>query len=181
MFLLFVAALHAATPAGVEAYTQARWVRSSFVVTQGGVLLSPTYDPARAPVPWGVFDGRGHLLTAEAFASGAHDNGMLKRFDREQREKTTANVVATVVAIVAASAGTTVGGAPDLAPTDSGAPQSSPLWSWILGNRAVSDYYTAGLADELIVAHNAGLRREHGLTVEEAQAIDATPPGPAAR
>lgn len=179
MFLLFVAALHAATPEGVAAYTAERWVRSPFRVTGAGVVLTPTHDPTLSPVPWGVFDGRGLLVSAEVFAAEAHDAGMLKRFDREQRAKTTGNALTTVVAIVAASAGTSAVGAPAASAPSGGAPESSPLWSWIVTSRAVSDYYTAGLADELIVAHNAGLRRKHGLTPEEAQAVDATMPGPA--
>ena len=52
------------------------------------------------------------------------------------------------------------------------APESFPAWFLILRNRPVTSYYTAALADELIVAHNSQLRRELGPSVEEARALD---------
>ncbi len=178
--LLLIASLHAATPAAVEAYTEARWVRSAFVVTGAGVALAPTWDPKQAPVPWGVFDGGGRLLDAEAFATASNDTGMLARFKKEQGDKTATNVVATVVAVVAASAGSTFGGAPEFASGTKGSPDQAPAWSWIVGRRNVSDYYTAAVADELIVRHNASLRRQHGLSAEEAAAADSIAVGPKA-
>ncbi len=178
MFLLLAVAM-AAAPASPETYEAERWVRSPFAVVATGVQLTTTYDPQLAPVPWGVFDGMGRLLTAEEFVDGAHDVGMGKRFERERKKAQATTTVLTVVAILASTGGLSAGGAPDYPTPDpaAGAPQGTAAWNELIGRRAVSDYYTAELADELIVSHNNGVRRRAGLSTEATAAIDKQPPG----
>ncbi len=179
MVLLLAAAL-AATPAAVEEYSSERWLRSSFSVVGAGVVLTERWDPKLAPVEWAVFDGGGHMVSAEDFAAGAHDRGMQARFDREEDKAKGTNTALTVVALLITAGAGFADNDGSLGPTDTvpqpgGAPDSSPVWVQIVNHRTVDHYYTLEVADELIRAHNASLRRHLGLTLEEAQAQDARP------
>lgn len=175
MFLLWTAAF-AADPSALESYTRDHLYRSTYAVVEGGVQITTTYDPKSAPTPWAVFDGTGHLLGAEDFANDVGDQGVIDRIRKESTKDRNASIVTTVAAVVIASAGLSTGasGAPDYS-SGMSPPQAQPptlLWDYIKHNRPVSRYYSAEVADELIVAHNAGLRRALGLTVDDTAAID---------
>lgn len=173
--LLLVPALFAATPAAVSAYAEARLYRSAFAVSGNGVTLTKDYDPASAPLPWGVFNGQGNLLSAEAFADTVNDAGMIARFRKEDRKAKSTNTVLTVLAIVAVSVGGAVDSDGAAAPSgepSKDSPQQSAAWTALVSGRQVPNYYTAELADQLIVSFNASLRRKLGLSVDEAAAMD---------
>ncbi|GDX81732.1 hypothetical protein LBMAG42_35430 [Deltaproteobacteria bacterium] len=173
--LLLVSALHAATPAAVAAYAEARLYRSAFAVSENGVTLTKEYDPAAAPLPWGVFDGRGNLLSAEAFADQVNDAGMLARFRKEDRKAKGTNTALTVLAIVVVAAGGSAdgnGAASPSGPPSKDSPQQTASWTALVSGRQVPNYYTAELVDQLIVSFNASLRRKLGLSVEEAAALE---------
>lgn len=171
----FVAAAFAASPAALDEYRAEHLYRSPFEVVTAGVRISSSYDPARAPLPWGVFDGRGQLLTADAFAQRTGDAGMLHRFDKADRKTKATNTAATVAAIVVASVGMSTGGAVDLQTPSRSPPDVEEVWRVIDTERQVADYYSDAVADERIYAYNASLRRRLGLTVEEAERIETTP------
>lgn len=173
MFLLLSAAL-AGSPEAIKTDTDERLFRSSYAILDNQVTLTSTYDPKFAPTRWAVFNGAGHLLTADDFAVDVGAAGMEKRLQEEDDKTKPGLVVATVAAIVAVSAGTSLGasGMPepytDMAPPD---PRAT-LWQTLKHQRQVYRYHTADFADQLIVAHNAGLRRALGLTAEEVAAIE---------
>lgn len=173
MFLLLSAAF-AASPEAIKTYTDERLFRSTYAIVDNQVTLTATYDPKFAPTPWAVFNGMGHLLTADDFADDVGDAGMQARLQKADDKTKPGLVVATVAAIVAVSAGNTLGasGMPD--PTISMAPPDprTALWQTLKQQRQVYRYYTADFADQLIVAHNAGLRRALGLTADEVAAIE---------
>ena len=130
--LLLVPALFAATPAAVSAYAEARLYRSAFAVSGNGVTLTKDYDPASAPLPWGVFNGQGNLLSAEAFADTVNDAGMIARFRKEDRKAKSTNTVLTVLAIVAVSVGGAVDSDGAAAPSgepSKDSPQQSAAWT----------------------------------------------------
>ncbi len=115
-----------------------------------------------------------------AIFKGAHDRGMQARFDREEDKAKGTNTALTVVALLITAGAGFADNDGSLGPTDTvpqpgGAPDSSPVWVQIVNHRTVDHYYTLEVADELIRAHNASLRRHLGLTLEEAQAQDARP------
>lgn len=175
--LFLVPAIHAATPAAVSAYAEARLYRSAFAVSGNGVTLTKEYDPAAAPLPWGVFDGRGNLLSAEAFAEQVNDAGMIARFGKEDRKAKSTNTALTVLAIVAVSVGGAVDSDGAAAPggePSKDSPQQTAAWTALVSGRQVPNYYTAELADQLIVSFNASLRRKLGLSVEEAAGLEGT-------
>lgn len=176
--LFLLAAVYAATPASMAVYADTRWVRSPFAVVSAGVVLTPTYDPKKAPVPWAIFDGVGRMVAAEDFVAEVGDSGMEARFRKERQKVTTKDTILTVVAIVVVGGGLSAGGAPDYpTPSAGAAPETSPAWTTITANRTVSGYYTPELADELVHKHNASLRRKLGLSIEEADVLDREPVG----
>jgi hypothetical protein len=173
--LLLLASSLAAEPDAADTYARERLFRSPYAISNDVVTLTETWDPKYAPTAWAVFDGAGRMLTADQFADDVGDVGMQSRLQKEDDKTKPGLVVATVAAIAAMSAGSSLSasGMPDpradLAPPD---PRAS-LWQSIKHDRPVSRYYSADLTDELIVAHNAGLRRALGLNAEEVAAIEA--------
>jgi len=161
-----VALAFAADPVALTRYGLEHLFRAPFKVTDRGVVVTDAFDPATAPVPWGVFDGAGTLLDLETFAFRANDAGMLERALREGRRERTAYHVANVAltgALPAPGFGTAF------------PPGAKETWSKLTKHKQVADYYTAEAVDALLRTQNGELRRELGLTSEEAAALDGPP------
>lgn len=99
MFLLLSAAL-AGGPEAIKTDTDERLFRSSYAILDNQVTLTSTYDPKFASTRWAVFNGAGHLLTADDFAVDVGAAGMEKRLQEEDDKTKPGLVVATVAAIV---------------------------------------------------------------------------------
>ncbi len=177
-FLLSLAL--AATPEAIEQYTAGHLHRAPFALVEIPPLVDPQSELVQAP--WGVFDGKGALLSAEEFAARTGDAAMQRRLRKERRSANGGDIALGVVAEVAASGGMSAtgnGSAPADA-TNMGRQETFGTQT-AARQRQVFRYYAVAETDRRITAYNHHLRRTLGLTAEEAEVVTVGADQPLAR